>query len=308
MQALEPSVFDVSADYSPVPAQLGSMMGEGSGSYSISSEGEVEFKVKSSDGQEHSIRTRLKTENGELETGEIKESSITFNSESFKVLYDTYEDYLKETIVLENEKAPHIFEFEVEVSEGIELTSEGGYIMVRNSQTGEELSMFRVPQGIDSNEMRIDYQYDISENPQSIGGDQRYQLSLIPTRNWQGPCPKYPIKIDPTLSTVEWSEDLVMVGQADTSDISDNQQGITRDQSSAKDGLPSEASAKDGDIITIDIDNLELSVDLSDEEIEQRLEDYDPEPAYTNGVLAKYVRDFGSAANGAVTNPGVQWD
>ena len=29
---------------------------------------------------------------------------------------------------------------------------------------------------------------------------------------------------------------------------------------------------------------------------------------YEDGVLAKYHRDFGSAANGAVTNPGAQWD
>jgi len=68
------------------------------------------------------------------------------------------------------------------------------------------------------------------------------------------------------------------------------------------------AALQDGDTVTIDIDDLELSVDLSDEEIERRLEDYDPEPAYENGVLAKYVRDFGSAANGAVTNPGAQLD
>ncbi len=68
------------------------------------------------------------------------------------------------------------------------------------------------------------------------------------------------------------------------------------------------AALEDGDTITIDIDNLELSVDLTDEEIEKRLADYEPEPAYTNGVLAKYVRDFGSAANGAVTNPGAKWD
>ena len=68
------------------------------------------------------------------------------------------------------------------------------------------------------------------------------------------------------------------------------------------------AALEDGDTVTIDIDNTELSVDLSEEEIEERLADHDPEPAYDNGVLAKYVRDFGSAANGAVTNPGVQWD
>ncbi|ELY86386.1 dihydroxy-acid dehydratase [Natrinema altunense] len=67
------------------------------------------------------------------------------------------------------------------------------------------------------------------------------------------------------------------------------------------------AALEDGDTITIDIDDLELSVDLSDAEIEQRLADHDrPEPQYTTGVLAKYGRDFGSAANGAVTNPGVK--
>ncbi|MFB6178260.1 MAG: dihydroxy-acid dehydratase, partial [Halorientalis sp.] len=69
------------------------------------------------------------------------------------------------------------------------------------------------------------------------------------------------------------------------------------------------AALEDGDIITIDIDNLEMSVDLSDEEIQDRLDAReDPEPQYTNGVLAKYHRDFDSAANGAVTNPGAKQD
>jgi len=68
------------------------------------------------------------------------------------------------------------------------------------------------------------------------------------------------------------------------------------------------AALEDGDTVTIDIDDLELSVDLSDEEIERRLEDHDPEPNYTDGVLGKYCRDFGSAANGAVTNPGATWE
>ena len=67
------------------------------------------------------------------------------------------------------------------------------------------------------------------------------------------------------------------------------------------------AALEDGDTITIDIDDLELSVDLSDEEIEQRLEEHGlPEPNYTTGVLAKYGQLFDSAANGAVTNPGAK--
>ena len=67
------------------------------------------------------------------------------------------------------------------------------------------------------------------------------------------------------------------------------------------------AALEDGDTVAIDVDELKLSVDLSDEEIEARLEDHDPEPTYEDGVFAKYHRDFGSAANGAVTNPGAQW-
>ncbi len=69
------------------------------------------------------------------------------------------------------------------------------------------------------------------------------------------------------------------------------------------------AALRDGDTITIDIDELELSVDLTDEEIEQRIAERDePEPQYESGVLAKYGADFGSAENGAVTNPGAKQD
>jgi dihydroxy-acid dehydratase len=69
------------------------------------------------------------------------------------------------------------------------------------------------------------------------------------------------------------------------------------------------AALEDGDTVTVDIPERELSVNLTDAELDRRLAERDtPEPPYENGVLAKYVRDFGSAANGAVTNPGVTWD
>jgi dihydroxy-acid dehydratase len=64
---------------------------------------------------------------------------------------------------------------------------------------------------------------------------------------------------------------------------------------------------EDGDEITVDIPERTLAVDASDEELEARREEWDrPEPAYDAGVLAKYGRDFDSASNGAVTNPGVK--
>ncbi|WP_227375884.1 dihydroxy-acid dehydratase [Haladaptatus halobius] len=74
----------------------------------------------------------------------------------------------------------------------------------------------------------------------------------------------------------------------------------------ARDGGPI-AALEDGDEVTVDITNRELSVALSDEELAERLDDWEPdEPQYTTGVLAKYGTAFGSAANGAVTNPGAK--
>ncbi|WP_129113171.1 dihydroxy-acid dehydratase [Halegenticoccus tardaugens] len=67
------------------------------------------------------------------------------------------------------------------------------------------------------------------------------------------------------------------------------------------------ALLEDGDEVTVDIPNRRLDVDLSDDELAARRDDWTPkEPTYTAGVLAKYGRAFGSAANGAVTNPGAK--
>jgi dihydroxy-acid dehydratase len=67
------------------------------------------------------------------------------------------------------------------------------------------------------------------------------------------------------------------------------------------------ALVEDGDEVTVDIPDRELSVDVPESELEARREGWEPgEPAYASGVLAKYGNDFGSAANGAVTNPGAK--
>ncbi len=67
------------------------------------------------------------------------------------------------------------------------------------------------------------------------------------------------------------------------------------------------ALLEDGDTVTVDIPERELSVDVSDEEMERRREAWEPKPPnYSSGVLAKYGQAFDSAANGAVTNPGVK--
>ncbi|MES3517957.1 MAG: dihydroxy-acid dehydratase [Natronomonas sp.] len=66
---------------------------------------------------------------------------------------------------------------------------------------------------------------------------------------------------------------------------------------------------EDGDHIEIDIPGRSIDVDLSDEELAERLADFEqPDPSYDTGVLAKYGNAFGSAANGAVSNPGARED
>jgi len=67
------------------------------------------------------------------------------------------------------------------------------------------------------------------------------------------------------------------------------------------------AALEDGDVVRIDVPDRTLDVDLSEAELERRLDGWEaPEPAYSGGVLAKYGAAFSSAADGAVTNPGLE--
>ncbi len=63
------------------------------------------------------------------------------------------------------------------------------------------------------------------------------------------------------------------------------------------------AALRDGDQITVDVDARRIDVDLTDEQIAQRVADYrSPEPEYRSGVMAKYAASVGSASEGAVTS------
>jgi dihydroxy-acid dehydratase len=64
------------------------------------------------------------------------------------------------------------------------------------------------------------------------------------------------------------------------------------------------AALREGDIITIDVDEKRLDVELSAEEIESRLAEWQaPKPRYESGVMAKYAALVSSAAEGAITRP-----
>ncbi|KAF2018008.1 dihydroxy-acid dehydratase-like protein [Aaosphaeria arxii CBS 175.79] len=63
------------------------------------------------------------------------------------------------------------------------------------------------------------------------------------------------------------------------------------------------AAVRNGDTITIDAENNRIDMDVSDEEILERLKVWEqPRSAVTRGVLAKYARLVGDASHGAMTD------
>jgi dihydroxy-acid dehydratase len=65
------------------------------------------------------------------------------------------------------------------------------------------------------------------------------------------------------------------------------------------------AALQEGDIVTVDVAARELRVDLSADELAERMRRVQrPAPRYTTGVFAKYAALVSSASDGAVTRPG----
>jgi dihydroxy-acid dehydratase len=61
------------------------------------------------------------------------------------------------------------------------------------------------------------------------------------------------------------------------------------------------ALVRDGDVISLDIPNRRIDVQVADEEMKRRQDAWKaPMPRYTSGALAKYARLVSSASEGAV--------
>jgi dihydroxy-acid dehydratase len=64
------------------------------------------------------------------------------------------------------------------------------------------------------------------------------------------------------------------------------------------------AAVRDGDVITIDVDEGTLNVDLTADQLSARMRDWTPpESPYSTGVFARYRAAVGSASEGAVLRP-----
>ena len=66
---------------------------------------------------------------------------------------------------------------------------------------------------------------------------------------------------------------------------------------------PPSAMIENGDEISIDAENCEMTLHISDDEMQKRRDAWvQPEPRYKRGVLAKYAAQVISAAEGALTD------
>jgi dihydroxy-acid dehydratase len=62
------------------------------------------------------------------------------------------------------------------------------------------------------------------------------------------------------------------------------------------------AALREGDMLTLDVPGRRIEVDLTDQELQARLQQWQPPaPRYTQGVMAKYARLVSSASEGACT-------
>jgi dihydroxy-acid dehydratase len=63
-------------------------------------------------------------------------------------------------------------------------------------------------------------------------------------------------------------------------------------------------AVRDGDMILFDVTNRVLKVEISDEALHQRMQEWKPpQPRYATGVFAKYAALVSSASQGAITRP-----
>jgi len=58
----------------------------------------------------------------------------------------------------------------------------------------------------------------------------------------------------------------------------------------------------EGDLVTIDSDKQEISMNVSDEELQERAKEWVAPPLYKKGVLGKYAHNVSCSSKGAVTD------
>ena len=206
MQFLDPKVLEVPGSYSPKTARLDEEIKSDVSTIVIDSGSpKLRFSVNGKDSQSYWLVKSLKTDKV---SGNplVQDNGIIWRGilPAIDLEYLTYNDFVEEILILDNDKAAKEFSFDMEQSENIILDdSTGGYVMVKDKLTAEDLFILKAPQGIDAKNQRIDYSYRLEGS----------NLVLFPSRKWQFENVQYPVRIHSTLSVISWEEALVQVGQ-----------------------------------------------------------------------------------------------
>lgn len=133
------------------------------------------------------------------------------------VEYESYEDRLKENIILKSPRAQKVFIYDLsrsfeKVKDFDLLLINNIFVALYNKQTGEELIMLEMPKVFDAQGRRIAYHYRLQKDSQQ----NKILLILEPFKNYNFLDFEYPIVIDPPVSVRQCDEVLVKVGQNGT--------------------------------------------------------------------------------------------
>ncbi|MEN9328199.1 MAG: hypothetical protein RI947_1007 [Candidatus Parcubacteria bacterium] len=206
MQQLDPRLLEVPSYYKPIPAQVDTTIyGKLNMTRIDSTHPKIKFSVKDAKNTEYWLTTELVT-SAFTNTPTVNNNMVSWSQvfPSVDLQYQTYDGYLKELFILKSKDTQREFTYKINTSENVELdTTEGGMITIRKKDTKEELFVIRAPQGIDSDNNRIDYKYTFNSG----------NLVLTPAYPWQLDKADYPVKVDPPIQVLEWTEALVQVGE-----------------------------------------------------------------------------------------------
>ena len=152
-------------------------------SYSLGSSSQI-FSLKDSQEKQYQLRVILN-----------KPAEI-------KLEQNTYTDALENIFKIKDANLPEI-SYQLELPENLTLDdSLGGFVTVKVKNTGEELLMFKYPQGTNAAGERIDFSFKLDGNT----------IAIIPLRDWQLGCADSSITLYSQITAVAWDEALVMVG------------------------------------------------------------------------------------------------
>ena len=206
MEKIDPELLAVPDDFPPLKAGLDKEL---TGNYSALNIGKSSLQftmsVASSSGKIDWVKLSPENPGSGVSAKITADNQITWTGykHAAEIQYETYDGYLNGKIILQDDTAEKTFKFNMDKSENLILEDYFGHLLVKNKDTGEELFLFRFPQGIDSRQNRIDYKYAIEGNT----------VTLYPNRFWQFAKAAYPITIYIPLTVIAWSEALVQVGQ-----------------------------------------------------------------------------------------------